>query len=139
MQKFDKAIEKLKDNTNSPILKNLREKMLEGFHEGLKSVDPKALIRDSVVITKDIGINNINLKIRGFNDTFTEETINVNLSEFQSVLIIGGGKASLGMAEALIKILGSHLNCYGLINIPKGQNLGDKISFSSGDFIAMLK
>jgi len=87
MQKFEKAIEKLKDNTNSPLLKNLRKIMLEGFHEGLKSVDPEALIRDSVIITKIPDINDINLNIRGFNGTSTENII-FNLTEFQSVLII---------------------------------------------------
>lgn len=138
MKNFEKAIEKLKDNTNSPLLKNLRKIILEGFHEGLKSVDPEALIRKNVLITKDTDTNNINLKIRGFNGTFNEEMI-INLNDFQSVLIIGGGKATFILAETLIKILGIHLKCYGLINIPHGQNMDEEISFSSGDINSKIE
>ncbi len=122
----------------SEMLQNLRKIMLEGFHEGLNSVDPETLIRKNVIIKKDAESNNIILKIRGFNGTFNEEII-TNLTEFQSVLIIGGGKATLILAETLIKILGPHIKCYGLINVPHGQNLDKQISFSSGNFHSKIE
>ncbi|MHA1727518.1 MAG: DUF4147 domain-containing protein, partial [Promethearchaeota archaeon] len=123
MQNITQEFERLKNNGNSLSLKELRGYILEAFYHGLKSVDPRELIKNAVEMHTSAN-DDIKIKFKGVSKKTT-----INLSEFHSVLIIGGGKATGSMTDALIKIIGDFIGCYGLVNIPHGQNRGNKIEY----------
>ncbi|MHA1265701.1 MAG: glycerate kinase type-2 family protein [Candidatus Helarchaeota archaeon] len=83
---------------------NRRKILLELLEQGIKSVLPQNLIYKTVHLDKNI------LKINEM--TF-------NLAQIQHIYVVGAGKASGGMAEALEVILGSAITA-GFVNIPKG-------------------
>ncbi len=70
--------------------------------EALRAADPRAIMREKVAIKGTI---------------LTLERIKLNLSDFRRVIVIGGGKATAGMAIEMEKILANHLS-KGIVNIP---------------------
>jgi len=70
----------------------------------LKAVDPRNIIRSRV------SLENSTLKVNGFS---------FDLKKFRHVYVVGGGKASGSMAEALEQILGDYITD-GFVNVPRG-------------------
>ena len=134
-------IDSLVDNTSKTSLKQLRKYILSAFSEGLNEVDPKILIQNAVKV-ENITSQEKKLKkkicISGY-DNLKDVKIKEDINLYNSVLIIGGGKATAPMADALIKILGNSMDCYGLINIPHGQNWGDSIIYNAGNFKSKIE
>ncbi|MEM2429079.1 MAG: glycerate kinase [Nitrososphaerales archaeon] len=83
-----------------------RRLILEAIEFTLSSISPHRLIKEHVKRDGDkIQIDNLSIDLK-----------NVN-----KILVIGGGKASALMAEALYSILGDKIN-YGVVVIPEYQN-----------------
>ncbi|MEM2110277.1 MAG: glycerate kinase [Candidatus Bathyarchaeia archaeon] len=81
-----------------------REIALEVIEKALEAVDPKKIIESRVNLKNNI------LNING--KTF-------DLKNFKRIYVIGGGKASGSMAEALEKILGNRIEA-GFVVVPHG-------------------
>ncbi len=102
----------------------LRKVLLSAFERGLQTVMPDKLIESS------IHVNGTQLQI---SSRLSSQKVQYDLMEFSTVLIIGGGKATAGLVNALIQKIGSVLPCYGSINVPKEQEeqWGNSLSFNS--------
>lgn len=81
-----------------------REAILSMLEEGLRAVDPKVAIKRSV-------------KLRG--ERLIVEHLNFDISKFNRIIVIGAGKASGAMAEALERILEDKIE-KGCVIVPKG-------------------
>jgi glycerate 2-kinase len=79
-----------------------RASALESLEYALNAVDPKQLMKSKLLLQNSL------LKVNGYS---------FNLKNFKKIYVIGGGKASGSMAEALEQILGRHI-ANGLVNIP---------------------
>lgn len=97
--------EELLSRATSPLGWKARGIVLGAIEKALRSVDPKRLINSKVNLTKDL------LDVNG--SIF-------DLKSFQRVFVIGGGKASGAMAEALEEILGDWIEA-GLVVVPRGM------------------
>lgn len=96
--------ERLLSRARSPLNRRAREIALDVIEKALSSVHPKKLFKSKVTLTNDL----LNVNGRIF-----------DLKSFQRVLVIGGGKASGSMAEALEEILGDWIE-EGLVVVPRG-------------------
>lgn len=138
---------RLKNNTTSNDIKALRSIVLDSIEKSIYTLDPSEMVRNSVNWSLDSDTKAKILKIRGFNGQkscelsyhFAQKTenqdprkINPNVKKFDSIVIIGGGKASYFMAKSLLEIIGIYFPCQGLVNLPEGQNFGDEIVFQHG-------
>jgi glycerate 2-kinase len=82
--------------------------VVEALEEGLMAADPAAIIRRAV-------------SVRG--DTLSVgSSVRLDLSNFERVVVIGGGKASGKMAFQLESMLGRRITS-GLVNVPEGAPL----------------
>ncbi|HZD13100.1 MAG TPA: DUF4147 domain-containing protein, partial [Candidatus Binatus sp.] len=79
-----------------------RISLLAALDQALLAADPPKIIRDSVRVIGDV------LRVID---------VSVKLGEFERVLVIGGGKASAGMALEIERILGKRITG-GSVNIP---------------------
>jgi glycerate-2-kinase len=86
--------------------------VLSAIERSLEYMDPKHLIQ------KTIKINGSTLQVSSSLQTFS---LRMNLCSFDSVYLVGAGKATSKMAEALSKILGLRLSG-GAINVPYLSN-----------------
>lgn len=89
-------------NARSRLDRKARELAINALNAALEAVDPKVVIRSQVKIEGDM------LKIGN---------LSLNLREFRNIFIVGGGKATGHMAEALEELLGDHIK-NGIINVP---------------------
>jgi len=89
-----------------------RRLVLGAIEVALPSVDPQRLVKKHVRVDDD------RLLIDGFT---------IGLSKVNRILVVGGGKASAAMAEALFDVLGSRIT-KGIITVPKYQ----KQEFNTG-------
>lgn len=96
----------LLDNASSPLTRKAREAALNAIEKALDAVNPRNLIKLRVTLSNDL------LEIDGWG---------FKLSRFKRVFVIGGGKASGSMAEALEEILGERIE-YGVVVIPRGTS-----------------
>lgn len=96
----------LLENASSPLNRRAREIALDAIEKAFNEVNPRNLIRSKVILTGDM------LKIDG------EE---FQLSNFRRIFVVGGGKASGSMAEALEEILANRIET-GVIVIPRGTS-----------------
>lgn len=94
--------EKLIDNARSPKDREARRLALAGLEAALDAVDPRDAVKAKVALRGDL------LKIDGHS---------LDLRRFGKVFVVGGGKASGLMAEALEEILGDRL-AGGALNVP---------------------
>jgi glycerate 2-kinase len=78
---------------------------LKSLEYALNAVDPKQLMKSKLSLKNSI------LKVNQYS---------FDLKKFKNVYVIGGGKASGSIAEALEQILGRHI-ANGLVNIPHGS------------------
>ena len=92
------------DNATSDVFRKLRRDALDILLTSLNAVDPRKAVRRSLTLVDG------RLSIDG------EE---LDLRRFSEVLVIGGGKASGAMAEAIEGLLGDRISG-GYINVLKG-------------------
>jgi glycerate 2-kinase len=96
--------ETLIDNAETELTAKARKVLLEALEAALNAANPKVIVEEQLCLTGDI------LKICGKP---------INLAGFNHIFVVGGGKASGSMAEALEDILGSRIS-KGTINVPYG-------------------
>lgn len=98
--------EELLGNAPSPLARRAREAALNAIGKALDAVNPRNLIKSRVTLSNDL------LEVNG---------LRLKLSSFRRVFVIGGGKASGSMAEALEEILGDRIED-GVVAIPRGTS-----------------
>jgi glycerate 2-kinase len=98
--------QELLDNAFSSLNRKAREIILDAIEALLDEVEPKKVVKSQVQLT---------------NETLIVGKKSFDLSSFNNILIVGGGKASGFMAEALEEILGDRIK-HGLIVVPKGTS-----------------
>jgi glycerate-2-kinase len=97
--------EQLIKNGETPHNRKARTLALKSLENALNAVDPKRIIKSK-----------LSLK----NSTLRVNEHSFDLRKFRNIYVIGGGKASGSMAEALEHVLGSRIKS-GLINVPHGS------------------
>ncbi|MFX0197760.1 MAG: glycerate kinase [Candidatus Hodarchaeota archaeon] len=97
-------------NASSKIDREARKAALRILAAALDSLDPRTVVKTHVHRVNEI------LKI---------DNLTFNLDNFKRVFVVGGGKASGAMAEAIEEILGSKITG-GFVNILRGTKLGFK-------------
>ncbi|MEM3463607.1 MAG: glycerate kinase [Candidatus Bathyarchaeia archaeon] len=100
-----KNMEQLIQNGETLLDKRARELALKSLEAAIKAVDPKSLIKSKLKLEGSI----LHVNGRAF-----------NIGKFKNIYVIGGGKASGSMAEALEEVLGDKITD-GLVNVPKGN------------------
>ena len=96
--------DELLENATSDILRRLRIDALDILEAAVKAVDPGEAVRRS-------------LRVRGARLEIGEAEW--DLDRFEGIHVIGGGKASGAMAEAIEEILGDRVSS-GTVNVLKG-------------------
>jgi len=107
-------MEQLIKNGETQHNQKARRVALKSLEYALNAIDPKQIIKSKLSLKNSI------LHVDGYM---------FDLKKFRNIYVIGGGKASGSMAEALEQILG---NCIknGLVNVPRGsKNKADIIRF----------
>jgi glycerate-2-kinase len=89
-------------NAKSPLIGKARQLAINALNAALGASDPANIIKSKVKIEKNV------LKVDGFS---------INLNEFKNVFVVGGGKASGAMAEALETLFGDRIKD-GAVNVP---------------------
>jgi glycerate-2-kinase len=97
--------EKLIENGETQLDRKARELALKSLESALNAVDPKQIIKSKVLLK---------------NSTLHVDKYSFDLKKFKNVYVIGGGKASGSMAEALEQVLGRLIK-RGLVNVPYGS------------------
>jgi glycerate 2-kinase len=96
--------EKLIKNGETPRIRKCRALALQCLERAVDAAEPKQLIKVKVKV------ENSYLQVEGY--TF-------DLRKFKHVYVVGGGKASGEMAQAIEEILGKHVTA-GVVNVPYG-------------------
>ncbi len=99
-----KNAERLRLNGSTPKLRRLREDAIEILEAALEAADPYKAVERALTLDGD------SLKVSGHI---------LSLKTYRRILVIGGGKASGRMAEALENLLGSLIDG-GIVIVPKG-------------------
>lgn len=94
--------QELLNNARSSLDRKARQLAINALNAALEAADPKNIIRSKVRVEKN------QLKING---------LSFNLGDFQNIFVVGGGKASGSMAEAIEELLGDRIKD-GAINVP---------------------
>jgi len=104
-------MEQLVANGETDSNRKARALALKSLEAALNAADPKQIIKSK-------------LALKG--STLTVDKHSFDLQRFKHVYVVGGGKASGSMAEALEQVLG---NCItkGLVNVPRGDKNRTKI------------
>ena len=92
-------------NGETEAIRNARILALESLESALKAADPKTIVKNKLALNGSL------LQI---------EQYCFDINKFKHVYVVGGGKASGSMAEALEEILGPNIN-EGIINVPHGS------------------
>ncbi len=103
--------EKLAKNGETPLNRKARALALRSLEYALNMADPEQIIKSKLLL------KNSTLHVNGHS---------FDLRKFRNVYVLGGGKASGLMAEALEQILGEYVT-NGLVNIPHGSKPDTKI------------
>ena len=103
--------EKLITNGETELNQKARKLSLDSLESTLNAVDPKRIIKSRISLQNSV------LKVNGYS---------FDLKRFKHVYVVGGGKASGSMAEALEQILSEHITD-GFINIPRGTKHKTKV------------
>ena len=93
------------NNSHNKLNIEARKAILTLLETVISAVDPRKLLQNRVTLHKNT------LKIDNFQ---------LNLEDYNRIIVIGGGKASGAMAESLETILGHRIDA-GLINVPEGS------------------
>jgi glycerate-2-kinase len=97
--------QQLTKNGQTKKLQKSRNIALQSLQHALTAVEPKQLLKAKIKIEKDV------LQV---------EKCRFNLAEFRHIYVVGGGKASGKMAQALEELLGEYLTS-GAVNVPYGE------------------
>jgi glycerate-2-kinase len=97
-------MKKLVANGETPIDKRARQLALKSLETALNAVDPRQIIKTKIALKDSI------LKV---------DSSSLDLRKFKNTYVIGGGKASGSMAEALEQVLHGYIN-KGLVNVLHG-------------------
>jgi glycerate-2-kinase len=92
------------ENGQTDLDRKARRLALESLEYAINAVDPKKVIAAKITLKEDI------LQV---------EACSFDLSKFKNIYVVGGGKASGSMAEALEEILGNWITL-GVVNVPYG-------------------
>jgi glycerate-2-kinase len=95
--------EQIIQNGETQINRKARELALKSLEAAIKASDPKSIIKSKVKLKGSI------LHVGEYD---------FDLKKFKNIYVIGGGKASGSMAEALEEVLGEKITS-GLVNVPK--------------------
>ena len=79
-----------------------REDVIQALNEALSAANPKTILKQKV-------------KLKG--SLLTVDSVKLDLSRYERLLVVGGGKASANMAVAIEQILGGRITS-GIVNIP---------------------
>ena len=93
------------ENGETRLNQKARRLALESLETALNAADPKQMLKSKLLL------ENSTLKVDGHS---------FNLEKLRNVYVIGGGKASGSMAEAVEQILGNRITD-GLVNVPHGS------------------
>jgi glycerate 2-kinase len=91
-------------NGQNQLSKIARTLALESLEAAINAADPKKIVSSKVVLKDNI--------LRAEQNTF-------NLSQYERIFVVGGGKAAAPMAQAIEEILGSRITD-GTVNVQKG-------------------
>ncbi|NHJ33730.1 MAG: glycerate kinase [Asgard group archaeon] len=105
-QSFIKNHQSLLEVDFDPRTIEARKIALEIINEGIKAADPKKAIHDSIKLVND--------EIRFSNGSI------FSINDISRLFVIGAGKATVMMAEAVEEILGQNIYA-GLINVPENS------------------
>ena len=97
--------EQLIENGGTQLNRKARTLALKSLQSALNAVDSKQIIKSKLSLKNSI------LKVNGYS---------FDLKNFRNIYVVGGGKASGSMAEALEQILGKNVT-NGFVNIPHGS------------------
>jgi len=97
--------EEILANSSSPANLKLRRDALEILGAALESADPEEAVRRALAVDGDI--------IR-FSDIY------IDLTQVSRIFVMGGGKAGVGMAQALVGLLGGRIH-KGYVSVPHGS------------------
>jgi glycerate 2-kinase len=92
------------ENGATQLNRKARDLALKSLEAALKAVDPKQIMKSKLLL-KD--------------STLSIDRYSFDLNKFKNIYVVGGGKASGSMAEALEHILDKRVTC-GLVNVPHG-------------------
>ena len=111
----------LKVQNKTEILKNNYSDSLsltlEAIEAGLKSVNPRSIIKKSVMVQRNC------LTVTDFSG----KKIDFDLGNFKSIYLIGAGKATASMSDALIDVLKKEKVKSCCITIPYGITIRNKL------------
>jgi len=94
--------EELLRNACSGLDRKARELAINALNAALEAADPKVIVKSKV-------------KVKG--NSLRIGDLSFSLDEFRNVFVVGGGKASGCMAEALEELLGDRIKD-GIVNVP---------------------
>jgi glycerate 2-kinase len=97
--------EELIRNGETRLNRKARALALRSLESALNAVDPKQIIKSKLLL------KNSTLHVDGYS---------IDLKKFKNIYVIGGGKASGSMAEALEQVLGNSIT-NGLVNVPRSS------------------
>ncbi len=97
--------EKLVENGETPLNRKARALALKSLESAVNAVGPKKIVKSKLSLKNSI------LEASGYS---------FNLKRFRNIYVVGGGKASGSMAEAVEQVLGTQITD-GLVNIPRGN------------------
>jgi glycerate-2-kinase len=97
--------DQLISNGGTPSDRKARGFALESLEAAVRSVDPKAIIKSKIIVKGSI------LKVNG---------CSFDLDRFKKIYVVGAGKASGVMGEAIEQLLGKWIVA-GHVNVPRGD------------------
>jgi len=103
--------ENLVENGETPLNRKARALALKSLESAVNAVDPKKIIESKLSLKNSV------LNVNGYS---------FDLRRIKNIYVVGGGKASGSMAEALECILSNRITD-GLVNVPRGGKHGTEI------------
>ncbi|MEM2995512.1 MAG: glycerate kinase [Candidatus Bathyarchaeia archaeon] len=103
--------EALIKNGETPLDRKARMLALKSLEAALNAVEPQQIIKAKV-------------QLKG--STLYADGYSFDLKKFENIYVVGGGKASGSMAEALERILGDYIKA-GWVNVPRGDKHNTRI------------
>ena len=97
--------EELIKNGETKLNQKARALALRSLESAINAVNPKQIIKSKLLL------KNLTLHVNGYS---------IDLKKFKNIYVIGGGKASGSMAEALEQVLGNRIT-NGLVNVPRSS------------------
>jgi glycerate 2-kinase len=95
----------LVENGETKLNREARKLALTSLETALNAVDPKQMLKSRLLL---------------HDSTLTIDKLSFNLKKLKNVYVVGGGKASGSMAEAIEQILGERVTG-GFVNVPHGS------------------